>query len=133
MNKSQDPGHESLPSLRLYQLVTETHVHKQITQNRTCNCMIHNKWCCQSLLHENSFSVLQLQATLMKFCTSYVLFRCEKCQRAGGIESLRLCAKNFARLQEEFYVEYTMYDLSSVAVALVFPLVRIFLIYPLLF
>lgn len=53
-----------------------------------------------------------------------IVGECEKCQRAGGIESLRLCAKNFARLQEEFYVEYTMYDLSSVAVALVFPLVK---------
>ena len=38
--------------------------------------------------------------------------------------TLEECAEIFRKLQEEFYVEYKMYDLSSLAVAVVFPMVR---------
>lgn len=115
----------------------QTHVHKQLAHDHYIglNPLPHDTWpmvlpnrppCCMRTV----FQYCSCKQHWWEFFSSYVLFRCEKCQRAGGIESLRLCAKNFARLQEEFYVEYTMYDLSSVAVALVFPLVRILKIYP---
>ncbi len=38
--------------------------------------------------------------------------------------TLEDCAAQFRNLQEDFYVEYKMYDLSSLAVAVVFPMVR---------
>lgn len=38
------------------------------------------------------------------------------------------CAAIFRSLQNDFYEEYVMYDLSSLAVALVFPLVCSFFI-----
>lgn len=53
-----------------------------------------------------------------------IVDECEKCQKLGGIESLQVCAKNFTKLQEDYYIEYAMHDLSSMAVAIVFPLVK---------
>lgn len=37
--------------------------------------------------------------------------------------TLEECAEIFKNLQEEFYEEYKMYDLSALAMAIVFPLV----------
>lgn len=60
-----------------------------------------------------------------RFSLYLICYRCEKCQRLGGIESLQVCAKNFTKLQEDYYIEYAMHDLSAMAVAIVFPLVGV--------
>ena len=54
----------------------------------------------------------------------------EKCERrvAPGSEdplTLEECASVFKTMQEKYYEEYKIYDLSTMALALVFPLVSV--------
>ena len=51
---------------------------------------------------------------------------CERRTQVGCEDPLTLdqCADVFKRLQDEFYEEYKIYDLASLAVALIFPLVN---------
>lgn len=67
-------------------------------------------------LFKNSFKILQYHCN---FC------RCEERTKPGCENPLTLpeCAKIFKCLQDDFYEEYKMYDLASLSVALVFPMV----------
>lgn len=53
-----------------------------------------------------------------------IIDECANCSKVTGLKSLEFCARMFAKLQSDFYVEYALYDLSSVAVSIVFPLMK---------
>lgn len=61
----------------------------------------------------------------MHLLTLFLICRCEERTQPGCDNPMELdeCAAVFRSLQNDFYEEYVMYDLSSLAVALVFPLV----------
>ncbi len=54
-----------------------------------------------------------------------IVERCQERSRPDSRSPLLLaeCAEIFRQLQEDFYEEYKLFELSSLAVALVFPLV----------
>ena len=53
------------------------------------------------------------------------MYRCDERMKPNADNPLTLdeCAAIFKSLQDDFYEEYKMYDLSSLAIAMVFPMV----------
>ena len=56
-----------------------------------------------------------------------IFFRCNERSNPGCENPITLdeCVSIFRVLQSEYYTEYKMYDLESLAIALVFPLVSV--------
>ena len=67
---------------------------------------------------------VRIQSHLMNVCLS---FRCNERSNPGCENPITLdeCVSIFRVLQSEYYTEYKMYDLESLAIALVFPLVSV--------